>query len=47
MHIELCLTNWQGQAASGSQNEERERVCAVSVSQNGESEFLEDENIYR
>ena len=22
-------------------------VCAVSVSQNGENEFLEDENIYR
>ena len=34
--IELCLTNWQGQAVSGNRSEERERECvyAVPVSQN-------------
>ena len=31
---------------AGSQNV-RERVCIVSVSRNGENEFLEDESIYR
>ena len=30
--IELCLTKWQGQAVSGSRNEERE--SAISGSQN-------------
>ena len=37
-HIELCLTNWQGQGVSGSRNKERE--SAVSGSQNVREEVL-------
>ena len=44
-HIELCLTNWQGKAVSGSRNEEKE--SAVSGNQNvrecvlGKREYME------